>query len=50
MVVDAVKQERFYILTHPWNDMIEQRVQNILQGRDPIGIAPAEGEWLPDSE
>ncbi|MEE8165174.1 MAG: SDR family NAD(P)-dependent oxidoreductase, partial [Myxococcota bacterium] len=50
MVVDAVKQERFYILTHPWNDMIEHRVQNILQNRDPIGIAPADGEWLPVSE
>jgi hypothetical protein len=50
MVVDAVKKERFYILTHPWNEMIEQRVQNILQDRDPIGIAPADGEWLPGSE
>jgi len=50
MVVDAVKRERFYILTHPWNEMIEQRVENVLQDRDPIGIAPADGEWLPSNE
>ena len=50
MVVDAVKRERFYILTHPWNDMIERRVQNILQDRDPIGIDLMGGEWLPQSE
>ena len=50
MVVDAVKRERFYILTHPWNEMIEQRVENVLQDRDPIGIAPADGKWLPSNE
>ena len=50
LVVDAVKRERFYILTHPWNDMIERRVQNILQDRDPIGIDLMGGEWLPQGE
>jgi NAD(P)-dependent dehydrogenase (short-subunit alcohol dehydrogenase family) len=35
-VIDAVKSNRFYILTHPeLNDAIETRVQDILQGRPP---------------
>jgi NAD(P)-dependent dehydrogenase (short-subunit alcohol dehydrogenase family) len=40
MVVDAIRSGRFYVLTHPWKNMIEQRMQNILQDRDPIGVAP----------
>ncbi len=36
MVLDAVKSDRFYILTHPeWNPMIEQRMTDILDGRTP---------------
>ena len=36
MVLDAVKTDRFYILTHPqWNEMIEQRMTDILEGRRP---------------
>lgn len=36
MVVDAVKNRRFYILTHPdWNPMIQDRVERIVTGQDP---------------
>ena len=35
-VLDAVKDERFYILTHPdMKPMIQQRMDDILQGRTP---------------
>ncbi len=40
IVVEAILDERFYILTHPWQDMVEHRVQNILQDRDPVGSPP----------
>lgn len=39
-VVDAIRSRRFYVLTHPWEKMIEHRMQNILQGRDPVGQPP----------
>jgi NAD(P)-dependent dehydrogenase (short-subunit alcohol dehydrogenase family) len=36
MVLDAVKTDRFYILTHPdWSSMIEQRMTDILEGHAP---------------
>ena len=36
MVLDAVKTDRFYILTHPeWTPMIEQRMTDVLEGRKP---------------
>src|SRR5205823_5310582 len=35
-VPDAIHDERFYILTHPdMNPMIQQRMENILEGRTP---------------
>jgi NAD(P)-dependent dehydrogenase (short-subunit alcohol dehydrogenase family) len=35
-VVDAVKNNRFYILTHPeWKDMIRSRMEDILEERPP---------------
>ena len=40
MVVDAIKARQFYILTHPWEAMIERRTENIVEKRDPIGLAP----------
>ena len=40
IVVDAMRRSRFYVLTHPWQSMVEARMQNILQDRDPIGEAP----------
>ena len=36
MVLDAVQTDRFYILTHPeWTPMIEQRMTDVLEGRQP---------------
>jgi NAD(P)-dependent dehydrogenase (short-subunit alcohol dehydrogenase family) len=38
-VLDAIREERFYILTHPeMTPMVQQRMEDILQGRNP---APA---------
>jgi NAD(P)-dependent dehydrogenase (short-subunit alcohol dehydrogenase family) len=35
-VLDAIREERFYILTHPeMTPMIQQRMEDILQGRNP---------------
>ena len=35
-VFSAIRDEKFYILTHPeWNEAIETRMQDILQGRSP---------------
>ena len=40
MVVDGIKTRQFYILTHPWENMIEHRMKNIIEKRDPIGTPP----------
>jgi NAD(P)-dependent dehydrogenase (short-subunit alcohol dehydrogenase family) len=40
MVVDGIKARQFYILTHPWENMIEHRMKNIIEKRDPIGTPP----------
>ncbi len=46
LVVESVKENRFYILTHPeWNDMIRARMENILEGRNPTAMTPAGGDW-----
>ncbi len=51
MVVDAIQQRRFYILTHPnWSSMIENRMQNILKGGDPVPVAPPGEEWPPTAK
>ena len=40
-VVESIKEERFYILTHPeWNDLIRGRMENILEGRNPTPTVP----------
>ena len=40
-VVQAIRERRFYVLTHPhWSTMIQNRLENILEGRDPVGIPP----------
>ncbi len=42
-VLSAIREERFYILTHPeWNSMIEHRMKRILDGQNPSMI-PAPG-------
>ena len=46
-VLSAIREERFYILTHPdWNYMIEHRVQTILDGRNPSMVPPPGFESL----
>jgi NAD(P)-dependent dehydrogenase (short-subunit alcohol dehydrogenase family) len=47
LVVESIRAPRFYVLTHPhWSNMIRNRMETILEGRDPVGIAPAdEGQW-----
>lgn len=40
IVVEAIRVRRFYVFTHPWQNMVEQRMQNILQDRDPVGVLP----------
>ncbi len=43
-VADAIRNDTFYILTHPhWNNVIQHRFENILEGRAPTLVAP-EGE------
>lgn len=40
-VLQAVREERFYVLTHPhWNNMIQHRLENILGGRAPTPVGP----------
>jgi NAD(P)-dependent dehydrogenase (short-subunit alcohol dehydrogenase family) len=39
LVVKAIRDERFYILTHPgWKAMIQQRFEDILAERNPSGM------------
>ncbi len=47
LVVKSIQEERFYVLTHPhWANMVENRMRTILEGRDPVGVAPAdEAGW-----
>jgi len=41
LVLDSIREERFYVLPHPeWNHMIEHRMTNILEQREPSVIAP----------
>lgn len=51
-VVESIRKERFYVLTHPhWSNMIENRMRTILEGRDPIPVAPADTrDWFDDAE
>jgi NAD(P)-dependent dehydrogenase (short-subunit alcohol dehydrogenase family) len=36
LVLDAIREERFWILTHPqWKSMIRHRMENVLEERDP---------------
>jgi hypothetical protein len=51
LVVEAIRARRFYVLTHPhWKNMIQNRMENILEGRDPGGVAPPAEEWFPDTD
>jgi NAD(P)-dependent dehydrogenase (short-subunit alcohol dehydrogenase family) len=40
-VLSAIREERFYILTHPdWNYMIEHRAKSMLDGQNPSTMPP----------
>ncbi len=44
MVLDAIREERFYVLTHPtWVNMVEGRMRAIVDGEDPARPAPPLG-------
>jgi NAD(P)-dependent dehydrogenase (short-subunit alcohol dehydrogenase family) len=46
-VLEAIRQQRFYIFTHPeWNGYIENRMQNLLAGRNPERLPPPNFETL----
>lgn len=48
LVAESIRADRFYVLTHPhWKNMIQHRMENILEGRDPTGVPPADAgeEW-----
>ena len=43
-VARAIQDDTFYILTHPgWNNIIRSRMENILNGRDPVSVPPDDG-------
>lgn len=44
IVLQAIREERFYILTHPeWASMVEGRMRGILEGTDPLRPPPPLG-------
>ena len=41
MVLRAIRDERFYVLTHPrWVSMVEARMRAIVDGTEPARPAP----------
>lgn len=41
MVVRAVREQRFYVLTHPeWQEMVRDRVDRMLSGENPAVVLP----------
>jgi NAD(P)-dependent dehydrogenase (short-subunit alcohol dehydrogenase family) len=41
-VLEAIRRERFYILTHDYSNAIETRMQNILTGKNPAPQQPTQ--------
>jgi hypothetical protein len=41
-VLDAIRTERFYVITHDYNDAIETRMKNILAAKNPIPPQPSQ--------
>jgi len=39
-VLEAIRQERFYVITHDYNNSIEPRMQNILSAKNPEPLPP----------
>jgi NAD(P)-dependent dehydrogenase (short-subunit alcohol dehydrogenase family) len=51
LVVRAIRDERFYVLTHPtWDNMIRNRMQRILDGLDPTPVPPANEPLWPQPQ
>ena len=41
LVVEAIRERRFYVLTHPeWQGMVRDRVERLLTGEDPMAALP----------
>jgi len=44
LVADSIEKDRFYVLPHPqWLNVVENRMQRILNQEDPIGVQPEGG-------
>lgn len=44
LVAESIEAERFYVLPHPqWLNVVENRMQRILDQQDPIGVPPTGG-------
>jgi NAD(P)-dependent dehydrogenase (short-subunit alcohol dehydrogenase family) len=42
LVVSAIREQRFYVLTHPeWQEMVRDRVDRMLSGENPSVVLPA---------
>jgi len=39
IVCKAIRENTFYVLTHPWQAMVRQRMETIVEGRQPVGPA-----------
>ncbi len=40
IVLQAIQDERFYILTHAWEEMIRNRMEHIVEGQNPEPLMP----------
>ncbi len=47
LVARCILDPKFYVLTHPWENMVQARMQDILEGRDPLGAPPPDGSLQP---
>ncbi len=44
LVADSIETDQFYVLPHPqWLNVVENRMQRILDQKDPIGVQPEGG-------
>ena len=44
LVADSIEKDQFYVLPHPqWLNVVENRMQRILDQQDPIGVQPEGG-------
>lgn len=50
-VARSILEDTFYVLTHPWESMVEGRMQNVLQRGAPVVSPPPDADqWFPDPE